>query len=167
VELIPYTEDDYELTVALETDPAVMAELGGPLPLEAMPDVHRKRLSTNRRGDWWLKIVPEVGGPPAGALGIWPSSWRKADIHETGWMVLPGWQGRGIASTALAMLLEMARVEPRFETVHAFPGATNAASNALCRSAGFELVEGDAAVPYAGRELRCNHWAIDLRPSEA
>jgi RimJ/RimL family protein N-acetyltransferase len=167
VELIPYTDGDYQLTVELETDPRVMAELGGPLPLEAMPDVHRKRLSTNRRGDWWLKIVPEAGGPPAGALGIWASSWMREDIHETGWMVLPGWQRRGIASAALALLLDLAREEPRFETVHAFPGVANAASNSLCRTAGFEPIEEDAGVEYAGRTLRCNHWAIDLRPGGA
>ena len=163
MELVPYADEDYALTVELETDPEVMRELGGALPLDAMPDVHRKRLATNRRGDWWLKIVPEPAGPAAGTIGIWPGTWRGENLHETGWMILPRFQGRGIARAALALLLEKAAGEPRFESVHAFPGVTNAASNALCRGAGFELVEGDTAVEYAGRTLRCNHWMIELR----
>jgi hypothetical protein len=45
----------------------------------------------------------------------------------------------------------------RWGAVHAFPGVTNAASNALCRNHGFSLV-GEDTFDYRGRRLRYNHW---------
>jgi RimJ/RimL family protein N-acetyltransferase len=155
VQLVPYTDADLPLTVALETDPDVMRELGGPIASSAIPAIHQRRLTD----PWWLKIVPEPGGPAVGTIGIWPAEHDGDTIHETGWMVLPEFQGRGIASAALTMLIERVRAEPVFESMHAFPPVTNAPSNALCRKFGFELL-GDADFVYAGRTLHCNHWAL-------
>jgi RimJ/RimL family protein N-acetyltransferase len=75
-------------------------------------------------------------------------------------MVLPEFQGRGLAKRAVRALLERARDDGRWGVVHAFPGVTNAASNALCRSVGFSLV-GERDVTFADRLLRTNHWQID------
>jgi RimJ/RimL family protein N-acetyltransferase len=159
MELIPYGEGDLALTEALECDPEVMRELGGPLDRAAVVDVHSRRAQEN---DWWFKIVPEVGGPPAGTIGIWDSEWHGAPIHEVGWMVLPAFQGRGIATHALELLIQRARSEPRFDRIHAFPGLSNAPSNALCRKFGFELT-GEGDVQFRDRTLRCNHWELDMR----
>jgi RimJ/RimL family protein N-acetyltransferase len=164
--LEPYEDADFELTVALETDPEVMRELGGPRPLDALAGVHRRRAAPDGPGDRWLKIVPEPGGPAAGTIGVWPSEWRGEPAHEVGWMVLPRFQGRGLASDALRELIGLLRADGRPEEVHAFPGTANAPSNALCRSAGFDLVERGAAVSFAGRELHCNHWVLRLRDCE-
>jgi hypothetical protein len=84
VQLLPYADADLPLTEALERDPEVMAELGGPMP----------------------------------------------------------------------------RAEPRFERIHAFPGVANVPSNALCRRFGFAPL-GEADITYAGRSLRCHHWALE------
>ena len=43
-------------------------------------------------------------------------------MSEIGWMVLPEFQGRGIAKTAVRMLLELAGEQERWGLVHAFPG---------------------------------------------
>lgn len=162
MELLPYSDDDLALTEALESDPEVMRELGGPVPRADLLAIHRKRVSgSGDGGDWWLKIVPEPGGPPAGTIGIWPTRWKGSEIHETGWMVLPEFQGHGIASAALELLLSRARSEPHFERVHAFPAVTNAPSNALCRKFGFVLT-GECDVTFRDRPLRVNHWELDL-----
>jgi RimJ/RimL family protein N-acetyltransferase len=161
VELLTYTDADIGLTEAIETDPEMMAELGGPIDAEQIPAIHRRRLEGIAAGDWWLKIVPDPSGPPAGTIGIWPATHDGAQIHEIGWMVLPAFQGRGIASAALEAILSRARSDPGFSSIHAFPGVTNGPSNGLCRKFGFErLEERDGA--YAGRALRCNHWKLDL-----
>jgi RimJ/RimL family protein N-acetyltransferase len=159
VDLLPYGDADIELTQALETDPAVMAELGGPVAAGEIPAIHRRRLATTEGGGWWFVIVPEPGGPRVGTIGIWESETGGERIHEAGWMVLPAFQGRGIASEALGLLIERARAAPEYESVHAFPGLTNPASNALCRKFGFELV-GELDGDYRGREFRVNHWRL-------
>ena len=80
-------------------------------------------------------------------------------MSEIGWMVLPEFQGRGIATTAVRMLLALAGEQERWGLVHAFPAVTNAASNAVCRSAGFRFAEQDTT--FAGRVFRTNHWVIN------
>jgi RimJ/RimL family protein N-acetyltransferase len=137
-----------------------MLHLGGPLSLESAREAHVRRLR-GEHPDWWLKIVPEPGGPAAGVIGIWGSKWEGERVDEAGWMVLPAFRGRGIATQALALLLERARSEPRIEAVHAFPNVENEASNALCRRAGFELV-GDAEIEFRDRPMRCNHWVVEV-----
>jgi RimJ/RimL family protein N-acetyltransferase len=163
MELEPYGEGDLWLTEALETDPRVMAELGGPWLAEDAQAAHRRRLaSVEERGTWWFKIVPDPAVGAVGTIGIWASEWAGAPISETGWMVLPEHQGRGHASAALRLLLERAADSGTWGDIHAFPGETNGASNALCRKFGFELLE-TVDVDYSGRPLRCNHWVWRAR----
>jgi RimJ/RimL family protein N-acetyltransferase len=161
MELLTYTDGDLALTEALECDPEVMSELGGPHPKEEIPRIHRMRLDRIANGEWWFKIVPDPSGPPAGAIGIWETTWSESRIHEVGWMVLPAFQGRGIATRALDILVSRARSDPRFRRIHAFPGISNGPSNALCRKFGYSRTE-QCEVDYAGRKLRVNHWELDV-----
>lgn len=157
MELVPYTEDDMWLTEALETDPRVMAELGGPWPREKIPEIHQRRMAAIAKGAWSMKVMPESVGRPVGAIGIWESEHEGEPISEAGWTILPEHQGRGYASEALRLLLERADAEGKWGDIHAFPGVTNAPSNAMCRKFGFELV-GQEDIEYGGRPLRVNHW---------
>ena len=158
MELVPVTADDLWLTVALETDPRVMAELGGPWSIEEAEATHARRLQYRQEhGSWSLKIVPDPATGPVGTLHLWASEWAAEPISEVGWMILPKHQGRGHASAALALLIERARADGRWGDIHAFPGVTNAPSNALCRKFGFEQLE-PLDVEYAGRPLHVNHW---------
>jgi RimJ/RimL family protein N-acetyltransferase len=161
MELLPYSDADLALTEAIECDPEMMRELGGPIARAEIPGIHRRRLDSGAEGDWWLKILPDPAGPPAGTIGIWEAEWRGSKIHEMGWMVLPEFQGRGIASAAMEMILSRIRSERRFRSVHAFPSVSNVASNALCRKFGFSKLE-ECDGGYAGRAFRCNHWELEL-----
>ena len=156
MQLATYTDADFALTEALETDPEVMRELGGPIDPAKLPAIHRRRL-----GDpWWFKIVDTAGGPALGTIGVWETRHGADELHETGWMVLPAHQGRGVASAALTLLIARVKAEPRFPSMHAFPPVTNAPSNALCRKFGFTLL-GQEDFVYSGRTLRCNHWRLE------
>jgi RimJ/RimL family protein N-acetyltransferase len=165
VELVPYEARDLELTVALETDPVVMRELGGPTPRAELDTVHDRRLRSQELGDLWLTIALRGGeGEPrrVGQIGVFDSAPAGEPVHEVGWSVLPTYQGRGIGSRALAMLIARLRAEGGRDPIHAYPSVANAPSNALCEKLGFELV-GQASFPYRGTELRCNHWRLQLR----
>jgi RimJ/RimL family protein N-acetyltransferase len=96
MELVPYGDGDYWLTKALETDPLVMAELGGPWPQEDIAGIHQRRMHAIRDGTWWFTIVPEPGVRPVGHIGIFESEWQGRRISEAGWAVLPGHQGNGM-----------------------------------------------------------------------
>lgn len=157
MDLIPYTRADAWLTEALETDPEVMAELGGPWKLEDIAGIHERRLEAIAGGAWYFKIVPEPRGPIVGAVTLWPSSHEDRTISETGWMMLREHQGKGYASAAVRQLLARADEDGRWGDIHAFPGATNAASNAICRKFEFTLL-GEELTDYGDRELRVYHW---------
>ena len=161
VELRPYADSDLPLTQALEGDPEAMRELGGPRSKAEIADVHGRRVELVRSGGLWMTIVLEAGAPGVGALGIWESEHEGQPVHEVGWMVLPAFHGRGIATEALGLLLQRARSDERYERIHAFPGVSNAASNALCRRHGFTLT-GTCEVEFSGHPLRCNHWELDV-----
>lgn len=159
MELVRYADADLALSAALETDPEVMRELGGPIDPARLPVVHARRVAD----PWYFTIVPEPGRPAVGTIGIWETEHDGVTLHETGWMVLPDFQGRGIASAALSVLIDRARSAPEIPSMHAFPPTSNAPSNALCRKFGFTLL-GEHAFVYAGRTLQCNHWMLDVAP---
>ncbi len=158
MDLRPYVDDDIWLTEELETDPEVMSELGGPQPPDSIPRTHARRLQAVEDGNWWLVIEPEPG-IAAGTIGVWPTTQDGVEMFEVGWLVLPRFQRRGLASAALAALIERCRASKRIDAIHAFPGATNAPSNALCRRAGFTWIE-EREVLYGDRPLAVNHWEL-------
>lgn len=101
-----------------------------------------------------------AGGPVAGSVVLWSHEEDGETMSEMGWMVLPRFQGRGLAKLAVRTLLEAARDDGRWGRVHAFPGVSNVASNGVCRSVGFTCV-GERQVRFADRLLRSSHWVID------
>lgn len=156
MELQPYVDEDFALTEALETDPEAMRYLGGPATRERLIEPHRRRVAD----PWFFKIVLEPDGPGVGTIGVWETSHEGRQLWETGWMLLPEHHGRGIASEALALLIERVRNEPGFDCIHAFPGVDNTPSNALCRKFGFVLLEPHS-FEFRGQTLHCNHWRLD------
>jgi RimJ/RimL family protein N-acetyltransferase len=55
-------------------------------------------------------------------------------------MVVPEFQGRGIAVAATAQAIELAKRDDKHRFMHAFPNVDNAPSNTICRKLGFELL---------------------------
>lgn len=162
IHLRDITMQDLALYERLLTDPATMSELGGPLPREILRD-KLARIVEDVRGDGvWYSVIVTDDDEAAGTVCIWDHDEVGEPITEIGWMVLPGLQGRGLANAAVRSILERAEATRKWETIHAFPGVTNGASNAICRKTGFELI-GEREIAYMGRTLRCHHWVRDLR----
>lgn len=163
MELRDITEADYPLWVAMQCDPEMMGHLGGPQPLEKMPGIFQNNLRTVAEDKGWVfKIVHGEPEQDAGSVVIWESGHDGDHFNEMGWMVLPQFQGQGLATQAVQATLDRARATGRWDIIHAYPVASNAASNAVCRKTGFTQLE-ERDFEYSGRTLRCNHWRIDLR----
>ena len=155
--------DDYPLWVAMQCDPVMMSELGGPQPLEKMPDIFQRNLASSQEDSAWIFVVMSDEAPerPAGSVVVWQAGHDDAHYNEMGWMILPEFQGKGLASRAVRATLDRARDEGRWGVIHAFPVVTNGPSNGVCRKTGFTLL-GEVDFEYSGRPLRCNHWVVDV-----
>ena len=155
---------DISTYVRMRCDPVMMAELGGPLPRKGIEQKVARDVQAAAVDEAWIKmIVPGETAPEvvAGSVALWSHDEHGGEpITEIGWMVLPEFQGRGLAKQAVRMLLELARDEDRWGLVHAFPATTNGPSNGICRSLGFRLA-GEREVTFAGRVLRSNDWVIN------
>jgi RimJ/RimL family protein N-acetyltransferase len=161
VRLEPWEDGDEPLLHKLMGDPAMMEHLGGAESAEKIADRHQRYLRT-QEGEAMFKVVNE-DGEPVGSVGYWEREHRGECVYETGWMVLPAFQGQGIAVAATRMGIERAAAERRNRYIHAFPNVTNAASNAICRKLSFELVEEAIELEYPkGHLMRCNDWRLDL-----
>jgi RimJ/RimL family protein N-acetyltransferase len=85
-------------------------------------------------------------------------------VWECGWHVLAEYQGRGVATTATALLLDRARRHAVHRHMHAFPSVDNAVSNALCRTLGFALLGVEDVEYPVGTMVRSSNWRLDLGP---
>ena len=165
--LEPWGKDDLPLLRRIMGDPAMTEHLGGPETEEKLADRQARYEREREPGSGRMfKIIDESTGEPAGSVGYWEKEWRGGTVYETGWSVLPGFQGRGIAAAATRQVIEAARANNRHRYLHAFPSIENAPSNAICRKLGFELLEERDFEYPPGSRMRCNDWRLDLLPSD-
>ncbi|MEY9948121.1 GNAT family N-acetyltransferase [Kitasatospora sp. GAS1066B] len=176
---------DLPAYLRMRCDPVMMAGLGGPLPADGMPDKVGRDVERVLADDQWIKMIVLGGGHMgggghgghggdgggggdgaatgvvAGTVTLWTHEYEAAGApySEIGWMVLPEFQGQGLAKCAVRELLRLARADGRWGLVSAFPATTNAASNGICRSLGFTF-QGERRTEFAGRSLSTNHWTI-------
>ncbi|WP_329456328.1 GNAT family N-acetyltransferase [Streptomyces sp. NBC_01497] len=173
VRLEAWSETDLGLLRAMNA-PELMAHLGGPETDEQLLVRHRRYVDLSadspRRGRMFrIVLLPDgdaspVSGlaPSAGTVGYWENVWDGREVYESGWGLLPAFQGRGIAAAAARASAAQARAQRSHRYLHAFPSVTNPGSNAVCRRAGYTL-HGECAFEYPpGNMLRCNNWWMDL-----
>ncbi len=153
------TLDDLALYERMRCDPVMMAELGGPLPSDGVPDKLRRDVAAVEGDEYWVSIVESDDREPMGSVVLWRHDDHGEMESEIGWMVLPEFQGRGVGKQAAAAMLLRARADGRWGDINAYPGVANAASNGICRSLGFTLL-GVADVRFEGRPLQVHHWQL-------
>ena len=139
--LVPMTADDEDLAVRLECDPEMMFHIGGPRQEADVRASHKHRLDLMEKGEARMyKIVADGSDEVLGTIGIWKIDWKGPQAYEMGWFVLPAYQGKGVATEAARLIIAQARSDPEVRSVHAYPAVTNAASNAIARKLGMEVV---------------------------
>jgi RimJ/RimL family protein N-acetyltransferase len=159
--LEPWAEGDLWLVERLMGDPAMTEHLGGPESHEKIVERQSRYELAGASGQGGMfKIVEDEQA--VGSVGYWERSWNDQLVYETGWSVLPEFQGRGYAVRGAALVVAMARAEHRLRFMHAFPTPDNAASNGVCRSLGFTLV-GECEFEFPpGHFSPSNDWQLDL-----
>lgn len=135
--------------------------LGGPESPEKLRERNDRYVAIGGSGRGAMFVI-EVGpgSKPAGSIGYWEKEWLGETVWETGWSIVPEFQGRGIATRAAALAVAAARDEATHRSIHAFPSVDNPASNAVCRKAGFTL-RGEYDFEYPpGNVMRCHDWFV-------
>src|SRR5581483_5832971 len=142
VRIEPWGEGEFPLLKKLLGDPAMTEHLGGPESDEQLikRQARFERLTESGQGRMF-KIVHQATGEAVGSVGYWDSTYQGEEMYEMGWLVLPAFQGQGIASAAVAQALVIAQSDGKHRFLHAFPSVDNLSSNAVCRKSGFTLVE--------------------------
>jgi RimJ/RimL family protein N-acetyltransferase len=138
---------------------------GGPESDEKLSD--RLRRYAEPHGDGAMFVIENLASKPVGSIGFWRREWHGEQVYETGWAVLPEFQGRGVASQAARLIIQRAAAAGEASMLHAYPRVEHAASNATCRKAGFRLI-GVVDFEYPpGHPIRSNDWAVDLRQARS
>lgn len=140
----------------------MMAHLGGQETEDQLLDRHRRYLQLQDPGTGQMLAIVLPDSRRVGIIGYWERAWRHGQVYETGWHVLPAFQGHGVATAAAREVAALARAQHRHEHLHAFPATDHPASNAVCRKAGFTLL-GETGIEYPlGSVMRCNDWQLEL-----
>ncbi len=163
VEIRPWSDKDLTILERIFGDPQVMEFLGPVETPEQIWQRHQRYLTGNsgRLHLFAIRVGAENQG--AGLVGYWEHESGGELMYETGWVVLPEFQGQGIATRAALLAADVARQERRFRYLHAYAAVGNNASNAVCRKAGFRLqgqLDIDDSPP--APPMRYNDWMIDL-----
>lgn len=159
VSLQPWSEAGFDV-LRRQNTPEMTEHLGGPESAEKLADRHRRYLNPAENGTMFLVVLPD--GQVAGSTGFWDHEWDGEPAYETGYAILPEFQGRGLAMAATLAAAEAARADGRHRWLYAFPSVEHGASNTVCRKAGFEL-RGDSEFEYPkGHFIRSNVWRLDL-----
>ena len=156
-----WQEGDLALLHALLGDPEMTRFLGGSESPEQIAARHLRYVALAGTGTGHMLVI--LSGPSwvtVGSVGHWDKEWEGEGVYEMGWSVLPEYQRRGIGTRATELALDHARADGRHHSVHAFPSMDNAASNAICRKAGFRLLGAHDFEYPKGSWMRCNDWRL-------
>jgi RimJ/RimL family protein N-acetyltransferase len=166
VALRPWSAGDGTLLQRLLGEPEMTRYLGGPEAPAAIAARHERYVAADADTHGLFAVTVGPDARPVGWVGFWESEWRGEAVWECGWNILPEEQGKGIATAAVARMIDDVRRRGRHRHLHAFSTVDNDASNALCRGLGFEL-RGQVEVDYPhGGVMRSNDWRIDLAAPE-
>ena len=153
-----WSESGLEVLRRLNT-PEMTEHLGGPETEQAIVERQQRYL---RLASGEMLII-RLGSEAIGSIGYWEREWDGEAVYETGYGIFPEFGGHGYASAALGLAAHRAAARGTRRWLHAFPHVDHAASNAVCRKAGFELV-GEVPFEYPkGTWLPSNDWRLDLR----
>ncbi|MGH3392323.1 MAG: GNAT family N-acetyltransferase, partial [Actinomadura sp.] len=111
VRLEPWSESAFTLLQRINT-PEMRHHVGGTEPADALLARHHRYLAMPEASLGRMFAVL-LGDEMVGSIAYHRRDWQGEQIYETGWNVLPPFQGRGIAAAAGAALIYIVREAAR------------------------------------------------------
>jgi len=161
IQLRPWTTDDLNMLQRTMGDPAMTEYLGGPESEEKLRERNQHYAAIGGTGKGRMFVIT-VDEEPAGTIGYWEHEARDGMAWETGYSVLPEFQSQGVATSATNLIIAETRNEKKHRWLHAYPRIDNAASIAISRKTGFELLGNFEYAYPPGNPITCNNWRFDL-----
>lgn len=115
IELRPWTDDDRTLLARTVGDAAIMAHLGGAESPEKICSRHALFRDWSGDGGMMTIWIP-TETLAVGTIGFWASTWAGDDVFEAGWMTLPQFGRRGIATEVAVSLRLSCRRQRRIQS---------------------------------------------------
>ncbi|MCJ8008171.1 GNAT family N-acetyltransferase [Lederbergia wuyishanensis] len=160
IQLKPWEDKDLDLLLRINS-PEMTQHLGGSESKEQILKRHKRYLELGNKGRMF-SIILLSKMEPIGSVGYWQTTWNNESVYETGWSVLPSFQGKGIATKAVKLAVEEASLEKKYKYIHAFPSIDNPASNAICRKLNFQFISECEFEYPLGSFMRCNNWRYNI-----
>jgi RimJ/RimL family protein N-acetyltransferase len=167
IALRPWSAQDGDLLQRLLGTAEMMRHLGGPESSDAIRARHERYLVAAPEKHGLFAITVDPDAEAVGWVGYWESERCGEAVWECGWSVLLQAQGSGVGAAAAALLIADARRRRTHRWLHAVSSVDNTASNALCRTLGFELLGEAELDDPGGHTLRSNEWRLDLDAAAA
>jgi RimJ/RimL family protein N-acetyltransferase len=160
ITLLPWDDTGVNLLRGMNTAEQ-KRHLGGPETEEKLVERQSRYLTYHRPGEVEMLRIA-AGGVVVGSVGYWEISRDGGMAYETGWAILPEYQGRGLGASATRRLMEQLKPIAVYRYVFAFPTPDNPGSNGICRKVGFELMCIEEAEYPKGVWAPHNVWRLDL-----
>ena len=139
LKLLKYNESDFELYKEMRMCPNMMEHVYDPFTLDEVKErfkVHLQEWSMDSK-DWLSFSITLIStGDKVGDIGLKVVDKEKG-IGEVGYMVKPGFQGKGIAFEALSLIKEFAFNKLKLNKLIAKCSTKNEASFSLLEKHGF------------------------------
>ena len=160
VEIQKFSPAHRELHRKIYTHPEMMKDMNGPMNPEALQKSFERMRDLSdykTRGDFVITLQP--GKIPVGIVAFVQTEFEGEKYFELGWMVLPEFQNKGVASQGARLLLNFMK-EEKLEPLPliAFTAGTKNASERICQKLNLEYVK-PVVRKYFECEFPCHQWA--------
>lgn len=138
VRLRPWNDHDLVDLVRIANNPNIANQLRDAFPHPYTMDAAREWIAFNLRSDSPTHFAIEMDGSLAGGIGYFPGRDIERISAEVGYWIGEEHWGRGLATEALLMLVDLIKERKQFARLFALPFASNLASRKVLEKAGFK-----------------------------
>ena len=137
-------ELDWEVISYLRTDVHInkfVSRASAPTRIDALHFIQKMLQGIVKKDLFYWSITEKINSRIIGSICLWNFS-KDGKIAETGYDLVPEYQGQGIMSEALQGVLNLGFSQLELHTIEAYTHRKNLASIKMLKSNNFELIPG-------------------------